>query len=220
MQDPTQQGWWSTFASINPSGANDLRNQFAQQMATGGGSGQPQQALSGGTVQYSAPSAPSSQPLKSDAEYYAMGMSPTDIMLYKQALQGKPIPTGVAGPYGGGAMGQPQISSGYNPFSGAGLAQDFKGGQGLYGGGYDGSSFFGGGSNPYSPQQQQTPFQQRFQGAPDTPFDQRFQGAPYTGQDFNERFPGGGGSGSVPYQEPYNGGGYLLPSYMNPNPGS
>jgi hypothetical protein len=85
-------------------------------------------------------------------------------------------------------MSQPQIPSGYNAFSGAGLPPTNIGGGGLASGGYGGSDFFGGGT-PQQPQQ--TPFQQRFQGAPDPSL---------TGpsENFDTRFPGGGGSNVVP----------------------
>jgi hypothetical protein len=62
---------------------------------------------------------------------------------YSNNIQG-----GVQGPYGGGAMGQPQISSDYNAFSGPGLPPANIGG-GLTGPG-GGSDFFGGGSNPFA----------------------------------------------------------------------
>jgi hypothetical protein len=184
--DPTREGWWPTYSSLHPAEAAQLQANYQRDNIAN--AMMPQQALSGGTVQYSAPGAPSSQPLKSDAEYMQMGMSPTDIMLYKRVMAGQQIPTGVAGPYGGGAMGQPQIPSGYNAFSGAGLPPTNIGGGGLASGGYGGSDFFGGGT-PQQPQQ--TPFQQRFQGAPDPSL---------TGpsENFDTRFPGGGGSNVVP----------------------
>jgi hypothetical protein len=184
--DPTREGWWPTYSSLHPAEAAQLQANYQRDNIAN--AMMPQQALSGGTVQYSAPGAPSSQPLKSDAEYMQMGMSPTDIMLYKRVMAGQQIPTGVAGPYGGGAMSQPQIPSGYNAFSGAGLPPTNIGGGGLASGGYGGSDFFGGGT-PQQPQQ--TPFQQRFQGAPDPSL---------TGpsENFDTRFPGGGGSNVVP----------------------
>jgi hypothetical protein len=168
--DPTREGWWPTYSSLHPAEAAQLQANYQRDNIAN--AMMPQQALSGGTVQYSAPGAPSSQPLKSDAEYMQMGMSPTDIMLYKRVMAGQQIPTGVAGPYGGGAMGQPTNI----------------GGGGLASGGYGGSDFFGGGT-PQQPQQ--TPFQQRFQGAPDPSL---------TGpsENFDTRFPGGGGSNVVP----------------------
>jgi hypothetical protein len=205
--DPTREGWWPTYSSLHPDEAAKLasdyqRNNIASAMM-------PQQALSGGTVQYSAPHEASSQPLQSDAQYMAMGMSPTDIMLYKQVMAGHQIPIGVYGPYGGGAMGQPQIPSGYNAFSGAGLPPTNIGGGGLASGGYGGSDFFGGGT-PQQPQQ--TPFQQRFQGAPDPSL---------TGpsETFDTRFPGGGGTSVVPGGGDSGVGGYPR-SWMDPNPGS
>jgi hypothetical protein len=193
------------------------RDQLAGMMA-----GQPQQALSGGAVQYSTPGAPTGvAPQAGNADIPAdllARMSPTDIALFRKASQGQAIPTGVAGPYGGGAMGQPQIPSGYNAFSGAGLPPANIGG-GLYGGGYDGSQFFGGGS-PYTqaPQQpQSTPFGDRFKGGND------FRSLTGPSETFDNRFPdpGGGGYGGSSVQ-PGGGsgvGGYP-PSWMNPNPGS
>jgi hypothetical protein len=127
-------------------GGDAQRNSIAQTLMQ-----QPQQASSGGQVQYSAPG-PASVPAgytppgdNSDIPAALLGrMSPTDIALFRRAQQGQAIPTGVAGPYGGGAMGQPQIPSEYNAFSGAGLPPANIGG-GLTGPG-GGSDFFGGGS--------------------------------------------------------------------------
>jgi hypothetical protein len=195
-------------------GAGGGRDQLAQTMAQ-----QPQQALSGGTVQYSTPTAPTGVPAQADnsdipASLLAR-MSPSDIALFRQASQGKAIPTGVAGPYGGGAMGAPQIPSGYNAFSGAGLPATNIGQGGLYGGGYGGSDFFGGGGNPYAPQPQQTPFQQRFQGAPDPSL---------TGpsETFGGRFPDPGGGYGGSSNQPRDPGGfpYWSPSYQQESPGS
>jgi hypothetical protein len=190
-------------------GAGGGRDQLAQQMAQ-----QPQQALSGGTVQYSTPTAPTGVPAQADnsdipASLLAR-MSPTDIMLFRQASQGKAIPTGVAGPYGGGAMGAPQIPSGYNAFSGAGLPPANIGG-GLYGGGYGGADFFGGGggggggggSTPAQP----------------SPLDEAaWPYGPFKGpsETFDSRFPdpGGGFNGGTSTQ-PYGGGGFYWPNMMN-----
>jgi hypothetical protein len=157
------------------------RDQLAQTMAQ-----QPQQALSGGTVQYSTPTAPTGVPAQADnsdipASLLAR-MSPTDIALFRQASQGKAIPTGVAGPYGGGAMGAPQIPSGYNAFSGAGLPPANIGG-GLYGGGYGGSDFFGSGGvakqQPTQPPQSRSSTETPSQfGGPDT----NLYGFPGSGQ--------------------------------------
>jgi hypothetical protein len=149
-------GWWNNF--VQAQGPEAAQRWVDQQTGGGGADAQrnaiaqalmPTQALSGGTIQYSAPRAPSSQPLLSDAEYMAMGASPTDIMLFKQVMAGKSVPTGVAGPYGGGAMGQPQIPSGYNAFSGAGLPATNIGQGGLTDPGA-GGAFAGGGMPPPS----------------------------------------------------------------------
>jgi hypothetical protein len=185
--DPTQQGWWSTYSSAHPAEAAQLQANYQRDNIAN--AMMPQQALSGGTIQYSAPGPASTQPLQSDAQYMSMGMSPTDIMLYKQVMAGHQIPIGVYGPYGGGAMGQPQIPSGYNAFSGAGLPPTNIGGGGLTPPG--GGNQFAGGGMPYNPPPQPTPFQERFQGAPDPSL---------TGpsENFNTRFPGGGGSNVVP----------------------
>jgi hypothetical protein len=132
-------------------GGDAQRNSIAQTLMQ-----QPQQASSGGQVQYSAPG-PASVPAgyappgdNSDIPAALLGrMSPTDIALFRRAQGGQAIPTGVYGPYGGGAMGQPQIPSGYNAFSGAGLPPTNIGGGGLTDPGA-GSGFFGGGL-PYNP---------------------------------------------------------------------
>jgi hypothetical protein len=188
--DPTREGWWPTYSAAHPAEAAKLASDYQRDSIAG--ALMPTQALSGGTIQYSAPGPASTQPLKSDAEYMQMGMSPTDIMLYKRVMAGQQIPTGVYGPYGGGAMGQPQIPSGYNAFSGAGLPPTNIGQGGLTPPG-GGSQFAGGGMpyNPPPPPPQQTPFDARFQGAPDP----SLRGP---SEDFNTRFPGGGGSNVVP----------------------
>lgn len=196
-------------------GAGGGRDQLAQQMAQ-----QPQQALSGGTVQYSTPTAPTGVPAQADnsdipASLLAR-MSPSDIALFRQASQGKAIPTGVAGPYGGGAMGAPQIPSGYNAFSGAGLPPTNIGQGGLTDPGA-GGAFAGGGMpyNPPPPPPQQTPFQQRFYGAPDPSL---------TGpsETFGGRFPDPGGGYGGSSNQPRDPGGfpYWSPSYQQESPGS
>jgi hypothetical protein len=138
----------------------------------------------------------------------AQGIAPPD--WYNQLVASSPKE--VYGPYGGGAMGQPQIPSGYNAFSGAGLPPTNIGQGGLTPPG--GGDQFAGGGMPYNPPPQQTPFQERFQGGND------FRSLTGPSETFDRRFPdpGGGfqgGSSTAPYP------GYgPLPSYMNPNPGS
>jgi hypothetical protein len=127
-------------------GGDAQRNSIAQTLMQ-----QPQQASSGGQVQYSAPG-PASVPAgyappgdNSDIPAALLGrMSPTDIALFRRAQQGQAIPTGVAGPYGGGAMGQPQIPAA-GSFTGAGLPPTNIGQGGLTPPGA-GSGFAGGGS--------------------------------------------------------------------------
>jgi hypothetical protein len=160
-------------AASQGGGADAQRNSIAQTLMQ-----QPQQALSGGTVQYSTPTAPTGvapQPGNADIPPELLArMSPTDIALFRRASAGYAIPTGVAGPYGGGAMGQPQIPSGYNAFSGAGLPPANIGGGLTAPGG--GSDFAGGGSPSapptkpyypdYSPFFNQTPYNSYGQTAP------------------------------------------------------
>jgi hypothetical protein len=162
--------------------ADATRNGIAQALM-------PQQALSGGQVQYSTPTAPTgvaSQPGNADIPPELLArMSPTDIMLFRQASAGQAIPTGVAGPYGGGAMGQPQVPSGYNAFSGAGLPPTNIGGGGLTPPGA-GDAFAGGGTTaPQSPppqSDQPADFNSRFGNwglvAPPGYFDKTFESIP------------------------------------------
>jgi hypothetical protein len=157
--------------------ADAQRNAIAQQMM-------PQQALSGGTVQYSTPTAPTGvapQPGNADIPPELLArMSPTDIMLFRRASAGQAIPTGVAGPYGGGAMGQPQVPSGYNAFSGAGLP-GYAGGTGLTPPGA-GDTFAGGGGAPPPPPPPPADFNSRFGNwglvAPPGYFDSTFRSIP------------------------------------------
>jgi hypothetical protein len=198
-------------AASQGGGADAQRNNIAQAMM-------PQQALSGGQVQYSQPSAPTGvapQPGNADIPPELLArMSPQDIMLFRQASAGQAIPTGVAGPYGGGAMGQPQIPSGYNAFSGAGLPATNIGQGGLYGGGYGGNDFFGGGNfaqyrPPQNPNPSQTETPSQF-GGPDTNLYgfpgsgqlgsmDPFGGYNWGGNTFNQRFDSSFGGGGIPY---------------------
>jgi hypothetical protein len=199
--DPTREGWWPTYSSLHPAEAAQLQANYQRDNIAN--AMMPQQALSGGTVQYSTPGAPTGvAPQAGNADIPAdllARMSPTDIALFRKASAGQAIPTGVAGPYGGGAMGQPQIPSGYNAFSGAGLPPTNIGQGGLTppsagdtfaGGGSVGGG--GGGGVPYPYVQGPYPMPNVNNpnwGSYDIPF---------TGHSFDERFPGGGGSSVVP----------------------
>jgi hypothetical protein len=147
--DPTREGWWPTYSSLHPAEAAQLQANYQRDNIANAIMQQPTQALSGGTVQYSTPTAPTGVAAQADnsdipASLLAR-MSPTDIALFRRASSGQSIPTGVSGPYGGGAMGQTQVPSGYNAFSGAGLPPTNIGGGGLTDPGI-GSTFAGGGS--------------------------------------------------------------------------
>jgi hypothetical protein len=159
------QGWWSTFErSVGPEAAQ----QWVAAQGGGGAQASPAPAAPQPAAAPAAPQ-PAAAPSASQVPAPTPGMSPSmsmalGNMVRAQQAQGIAPPDwynqmvgdfysnnalgGVQGPYGGGAMGQPQISSDYNAFSGPGLPPANIGG-GLTGPG-GGSDFFGGGSNPFA----------------------------------------------------------------------